>query len=58
MPVGRLGELWIMLLKCDYSGKIHIYNLQAKTLVEIIRVFYNFESYLRTRYKLKICKIL
>lgn len=58
MPIGSLGELWIMAIKCDFSGKIHTYTLQAKTIIEIMRVFENFKSFLTTRYKLKICKIM
>ncbi|KAE8834279.1 hypothetical protein PTNB85_05612 [Pyrenophora teres f. teres] len=37
MPKGRSGELWILLIKCDFSGKLHAYSLQAKTLNEIMR---------------------
>jgi hypothetical protein len=46
-----------MVLKCDFSSRIHTYALQGKTILEIIRVFENFASMLLTQYKLKICVI-
>lgn len=58
MPQGRLGELWILVIKCEYSGKLHTYNLQGKTAIEILRVFENFTAYIKTQYNLKICKIM
>jgi hypothetical protein len=44
MPMGRTGELWIMVIKEFYSGKLFVYNLQAKTIIEILRAISNFTS--------------
>lgn len=57
MPLGRGGELWILLIKEYYSGKLFVYPLQGKTQIEILRVLTNFSSWVATQYKLKICKI-
>lgn len=57
MPLGRGGELWILLIKEYYSGKLFVYTLQGKTQSNILRVLSNFSSWVRTQYKLRICKI-
>jgi hypothetical protein len=54
MPPGRSGEQWILVLKCSYSGKIHCFNLQGKTLSEIMRVIPRFAQYIETKYNLRI----
>jgi hypothetical protein len=48
MPMGRTGELWMMVIKEFYSGKLFVYNLQAKTIIEILRAISNFTSWVRT----------
>jgi hypothetical protein len=57
MPMGRTGELWMMVIKEFYSGKLFVYNLQAKTIIEILRAISNFTSWVRTQYGLRIAKI-
>jgi hypothetical protein len=57
MPLGRGGELWILLIKEYYSGKLFVYTLQGKTQIEILRVLTNFSRWVLTQYKLSICKI-
>ena len=57
MPIGRGGELWMLLIKEYYSGKLFLYTLQGKTQSEILRVLTNFSSWVRNQYKLHICKI-
>jgi hypothetical protein len=57
MPIGRGGELWMLLIKEYYSGKLFVYTLQGKTQAEILRILTNFSSWVRNQYKLRICKI-
>lgn len=57
MPMGRSGELWMMVIKEYYSGKLFVYTLQGKTLSEIMRVITNFTSWVNNQYRLRICRI-
>lgn len=38
----------MMTIKEYYSGKLFVYNLQAKTLTEILRAVSNFTSWVLT----------
>ncbi|RAQ98619.1 reverse transcriptase domain protein [Stemphylium lycopersici] len=57
MPEGRLGEQWIQVIKDEYSGKLHVYVLHAKSIGEIMRTFYSFEAVIKARYKLWLVNI-
>jgi hypothetical protein len=57
MPGGRLGEQWLLIIKDDYSGRLHLYVTQQKSILEIMRVFRHFSSWLLTQYHLRIANI-
>jgi hypothetical protein len=57
MSQGLSGEQWILLIKDEYSGKIFLYLLQNKGIDELMRAFYEFESMVYNKYKLRIVKI-
>jgi hypothetical protein len=57
MPRGRIGEQWLLIIKDDFSGKIHLYVITTKGIFEIMRVFRHFASWVYTQYHLKIAKV-
>jgi hypothetical protein len=48
MPLGRGSELWMIAIKEYYSGKLFVFNLQAKTVTKTLRAIKNFSSWVRT----------
>jgi hypothetical protein len=57
MPKDRGGERWLLVIKDDYSGKIHLYVIIAKSIFEIMRVMRHFVALVWTKYKLRIAKV-
>ena len=56
-PQGIDGSNWVLVIRCEYSGKLWVFVLKTKTLEEVFTVLENFERWVKRQYGLMICVI-